>query len=304
MPELKVIVQNAMKAGVAIPAFNIPYLPMLEPVVRAVVDQNSFALIETARLEWIKFEAGGPDVIAKEFFRWQVPDHIRLHLDHVPAIDEDGQQVDYLEIIQQAIDLGYHSVMVDASRLSLDENIAATRRVAEVAHKAGVPCEAELGAVLGHEAGPLPSYDELFASGRGFTKVDEASRFVAESGCDWLSVAIGNIHGAVSEGYKDQKKVAARLDLAHLEKLSQAVLIPLVLHGGSGIPQDYVLASFKKGIAKINIATEIRQAYESTLQSTSKMSAAQDAVYQRTCQLIGEYFGLKDIQPLLAQVSP
>ena len=304
MPELKVIVQNAMKAGVAIPAFNIPYLPMLEPVVRAVVDQNSFALIETARLEWIKFEAGGPDVIAKEFFRWQVPDHIRLHLDHVPAIDEDGQQVDYLEIIQQAIDLGYHSVMVDASRLALDENIAATRRVAEVAHKAGVPCEAELGAVLGHEAGPLPSYDELFASGRGFTKVDEASRFVAESGCDWLSVAIGNIHGAVSEGYKDQKKVAARLDLAHLEKLSQAVLIPLVLHGGSGIPQDYVLASFKKGIAKINIATEIRQAYESTLQSTSKISAAQDAVYQRTCQLIGEYFGLKNIQPLLAQVSP
>jgi ketose-bisphosphate aldolase len=304
MPELKVIVQNAMKAGVAIPAFNIPYLPMLEPVVRAVVDQNSFALIETARLEWIKFEAGGPDVIAREFFRWQVPDHIRLHLDHVPAIDEDGQQVDYLEIIQQAIDLGYHSVMVDASRLALDENIAATRRVAEVAHKAGVPCEAELGAVLGHEAGPLPSYDELFASGRGFTKVDEASRFVAESGCDWLSVAIGNIHGAVSEGYKDQKKVAARLDLAHLEKLSQAVLIPLVLHGGSGIPQEYVLASFKKGIAKINIATEIRQAYESTLQSTSKVSAAQDAVYQRTCQLIGEYFGLKDIQPLLAQVSP
>lgn len=304
MPELKVIVQNAMKAGVAIPAFNIPYLPMLEPVVRAVVDQNSFALIETARLEWIKFEAGGPDVIAKEFFRWQVPDHIRLHLDHVPAIDEDGQQVDYLEIIQQAIDLGYHSVMVDASRLALDENIAATRRVAELAYKAGVPCEAELGAVLGHEAGPLPSYDELFASGRGFTKVDEASRFVAESGCDWLSVAIGNIHGAVSEGYKDQKKVAARLDLAHLEKLSQAVLIPLVLHGGSGIPQEYVLASFKKGIAKINIATEIRQAYESTLQSTSKISAAQDAVYQRTCQLIGEYFGLKDIQPLLAQVSP
>jgi len=243
-------------------------------------------------------------VIAREFFRWQVPDHIRLHLDHVPAIDEDGQQVDYLKIIQQAIDLGYHSVMVDASRLALDENIAATRRVAEVAHKAGVPCEAELGAVLGHEAGPLPSYDELFASGRGFTKVDEASRFVTESGCDWLSVAIGNIHGAVSEGYKDQKKVAARLDLAHLEKLSQAVLIPLVLHGGSGIPQEYVLASFKKGIAKINIATEIRQAYESTLQSTSKVSAAQDAVYQRTCQLIGEYFGLKDIQPLLAQVSP
>jgi fructose-bisphosphate aldolase, class II len=301
MPELKVIIQNAFKAGLAIPAFNIPYLPMLEPVVRAVVDQNSFALIETARLEWIKFEAGGPDVIAKEFFRWQNPDHVRLHLDHVPVIDEDGQQVDYLEVFQQAIELGYHSVMVDGSRLPLNENITATRQAAELAHKANIPCEAELGAVLGHEAGPLPSYDELFASGRGFTKIEEARRFVLESGCDWLSVAIGNIHGAIAAGFKDQKKVAARLNLEHLGNLAQAVSIPLVLHGGSGIPQDYVLASFKKGIAKINIATEIRQAYESTLQSTSKISSAQDAVYERTCWLIDEYFGLKNIQPLLTQ---
>jgi len=301
MPELRDIVQNASKAGVALPAFNIPYLPMLEPVVRAVVDQNSFALIETARLEWIKFEAGGPEVIAREFFRWHNPEHVRLHLDHVPVIDEDGQRVDYLAIIQQAIGLGYHSVMVDGSRLPLDENIAATCRAAVMAHQAGIPCEAELGAVLGHESGPLPPYEELFASGKGFTIVDEARRFVTESGCDWLSVAIGNIHGAISGGTKDQKKIAARLNLEHLESLFQATAVPLVLHGGSGIPREYVLASFQKGISKINIATEIRQAYESSLQSSGKVSAAQDAVYERTCWLIGEYFGLKNIQPLLTQ---
>src|SRR3990172_7392455 len=154
MPDLRVIVQNALKAGVAIPAFNVPYLPMIEPVIRAVVDHNSFALIETARLEWLKFEAGGPEVVAKEFFRWQVPDHVRLHLDHIPVIDEDGQQVDYLAIIKNAIGLGYDAVMVDGSRLSLDENIAATRQVADLAHRAGIPCEAELGSVLGHEAEP------------------------------------------------------------------------------------------------------------------------------------------------------
>ena len=301
MVELRVIIQNALKAGVAIPAFNVPYLPMIEPVIRAVVDHHSFAMIETARLEWRKFKAGGPEVVAREFFRWQVPDHVRLHLDHVPVIDEDGQRVDYLQIIQQAIGLGYHSVMVDGSRLSLDENIAATRQVADSALQAGIPCEAELGAILGHEAGPLPPYDELFASGQGFTKVDEARRFVAESGCDWLSVAIGNIHGAVSEGYKDQKKIAARLDLAHLEKLSKAVSVPLVLHGGSGISREYVLASFQKGIAKINIATEIRQAYESSLQSTGKISSAQEAVYERTGWLIGEYFGLGNIQSKVTQ---
>ena len=134
--------------------------------------------------------------------------------------------------------------------------------------------------------------------------MDEARRFVAESGCDWLSVAVGNIHGAISEGLKDQKKIAARLDLEHLQKLARASSVPLVLHGGSGIPQEYVLASFKKGIAKINIATEIRQAYESTLQTTGKVSAAQDAVYDRTGWLISEYFGLYGIQAIVTQELP
>jgi ketose-bisphosphate aldolase len=304
MLNLKLIALNASKAGVALPAFNIPYLPMLEPVVRAVIDQNSFALIETARLEWFKFAAGGPEAVAREFFRWQNPEHVRLHLDHVPVIDEDGQQVDYLAILQQAISLGYHSVMVDGSRLPLAENIAATSQAAAMAHQAGIPCEAELGAVLGHEDGPLPPYDELFASGAGFTKVEEARRFVTETGCDWLSVSIGNIHGAISEGFRDQKKIAARLDLEHLERLFQASAVPLVLHGGSGIPQEYVLASFKRGITKINIGTEIRQAYETSLQSLGKISTAQDAVYERTSWLIGEYFGLKDIQPYLMRGMP
>jgi fructose-bisphosphate aldolase class II len=293
-----------LNARVAIPAFNVPYLPMIEPVIRAVSDQNSFAMIETARLEWIKFEAGGPRLVAEEFSRWQNPDHVGLHLDHVPVIDEDGQRVDYLAVIQLALDLGYHSVMVDGSRLPLDENIAATRQVAELAHIAGIPCEAELGAVLGHEAGPLPPYNELFVSREGFTKVEEARRFVAESGCDWLSVAVGNIHGAISEGLKDQKKIPARLDLDHLQSLARATSVPLVLHGGSGIPQEYVLASFKKGIAKINIATEIRQAYESALLSTGKVSAAQDAVYMRTAWLIGEYFGLAGIQTIVTREVP
>lgn len=304
MHDLKRIVQKALQAGVAIPAFNVPYLPMIEPIIQAVFEQNGFALIETARLEWLKFEAGGPEAVAQEFFRWQKPEYVRLHLDHVPVIDEDGQRVDYLPIIQQAIDLGYHSVMVDGSRLPLEENIAATRQVAAAAHQGGIPCEAELGAVLGHESGPPPPYEEWFASGRGFTKVEEARRFVAETGCDWLSVAIGNIHGAISAGYKDQVKITARLNLEHLESLFQVSGVPLVLHGGSGIPREYVLAAFKKGITKINIGTEIRQAYETTLRSTGKVSAAQDAVFERTSWLIGDYFELKNLhEKVLSEAS-
>jgi fructose-bisphosphate aldolase class II len=299
------VVINASEAGVVVPAFNIPYLPMVEPVIRAVMDQDSFALIEVARLEWIKFESTSPAAVMEEFIKWNDPDYVRIHLDHVPVIDEDNLEVDYVAIIQEAIELGYQSVMVDGSRLDLEENIKATRRVVEMAHAAGIPCEAELGAVLGHEAGPLPPYEELFESGRGFTDVYEAERFVQETGCDWLSVAIGNIHGAVSGALRDKKKVEARLNLDHLERLRQATGIPLVLHGGSGVKQEYLLAAIKKGIAKVNVGTEIRQAYESALRESGNgaaaQNAAQNAVYERTSWLIRDYFSLAGTRELVTE---
>ncbi len=264
----------------------------MEPVVRALVDQDCFGLIAVARLEWTKFEARSLAAVAAEYARCGQPSHTRLHLDHVPVIDEDHLPVNYTEFLQEAIDLGYQSVMVDGSRLDLEGNIAATRKAVALAHQAGVPCEAELGAVLGHEAGPLPPYEELYESGKGFTDVDEAARFVRETDCDWLSVAIGNIHGAVSGAARDQKKVEARLNLEHLERLRQATGIPLVLHGGSGVKQEYLLGAIKHGIAKVNIGTEIRQAYESALRSTGSVSAAQEAVYERATWMIRDYFRL------------
>jgi ketose-bisphosphate aldolase len=294
------IVGNALKANVFIPAFNVPYLPMIEPIIRAVVNQECFAFIEVARLEWIKFEAKSLAAVMEEFMKWNQPDYVRLHLDHVPVIDEDGLKVDYLPIIREAIALGYHSVMIDGSRLDLAGNIAATRQVAELAHQAGLPCEAELGAVLGHEAGPLPSYEELFESGQGFTDAQQARRFVAETHCDWLSVAIGNVHGAVSGVFKDHKKVEARLSLDHLQKLHQTTGgIPLVLHGGSGVKQEYLLAAIKKGIAKVNIGAEIRQSYEAVRRASGDVAEAQQAVYERTCWLIRDYFSLTGTRSLV-----
>jgi len=293
------IMHNAMQAGLTIPAFNVPHLPMVKPVVRAVVDQDCFALIAVARLEWIKFEAQSLTAVMEEFMKWNEPDYVRIHLDHVPVIDEDNLQVDYLSVIREAIDLGYQSVMVDGARLDLEGNIEATRQVVEMAHQAGVPCEAELGAVMGHEAGPLPPYEELFESGMGFTDVKEAERFARETACDWLSVAIGNIHGAVSGTLKDKKKVAARLNVEHLEKLHQATGIPLVLHGGSGVKQEYLLTAVKRGIAKVNVGTEIRQTYESALKETGAIAAAQDAVYERTSWLLKDYFNLAGTRALI-----
>jgi fructose-bisphosphate aldolase class II len=298
------VIKRAWKAGTVIPAFNVPYLPMVEPVIRAVIDLDSFALIETARLEWLKFEAGGPAAVMAEFLKWHDPAHVRIHLDHVPVVDEDGQRVDYLSIIQEAIALGYQSVMVDGSRLDLEGNIAATQRVVELAHAAGIPCEAELGAVLGHEAGPLPPYDELFASGRGFTGVAEAARFPRETGCDWLSVAVGNVHGAISGALRHRKKVAARLDLVHLGRLRQATGVPLVLHGGSGVEREAMLGAVKRGIAKVNVGTEIRQAYEQGLKEGGSVAWAQDAVYRRTCWLLRDYFAVSGARESLGVHGP
>ena len=284
------IIRQARAAGIVVPAFNIPYLPMARPVIQAVVEEDSFALIQVARLEWEKFSSRSLEAVAEEFRRHADPEHVRLHLDHVPVIDEDHAAVDYLPILRRAVAAGYQSVMVDGSRLSLGENIRATRAAAELAHQAGIPCEAELGAVLGHEEGPLPPYEELFASGRGFTDPVEAARFVRESGCDWLSVAIGNIHGAVSKAARDQKKVEARLSLDHLSKLAAATGIPLVLHGGSGIRAEDLRQAFARGIAKLNVGTEIRQAYETALRGTGSEPKAQEAVRLRTRSLIAQTY--------------
>ncbi len=295
-PNTGAIIRKAHSLGIAVPAFNIPYLPMMEPVVQAVADLDAFALVAVARLEWVKFEAKSPTAVAETFARCQQPDYVRLHLDHVPVIDEDNLRVDPRPIFAEAIAAGYDSLMVDGSRLSLDENIAAVRPLVELGHAQGRPVEAELGAVFGHESGPMPSYEELYASGKGFTDVDEACRFVQETGCDWLSVAIGNVHGAIAAGKKDKKKVEARLNLERLEKINQAVGIPLVLHGGSGIQSDNVRQAIQGGIAKINIGTEIRQAYEVALKETGSVAQAQQAVYARTCWVIAEFLGVAGIR--------
>lgn len=278
--------QAARDHGTAIPAFNIPYLPMIAPVLEALKDTETFGFIAVARLEWVKFKSGSLQAVAEEYRRLGPQPWTRLHLDHIPVVDEDGHQVDALALLREAVECGYDSVMIDASRLPLSENIAWTRDAVSMAHADGVPVEAELGAVLGHEAGPLPSYEELFASGAGFTDVDEAGRFVAETGVDWLSVAIGSVHGAISATRRHQTKVAARLHLERLAALRQATGIPLVLHGGTGIPAATVRAAIARGIAKINIATAIRQPYEKAVADSE--AAAQRAVYEATVAVLTE----------------
>ncbi|MCD7895144.1 MAG: class II fructose-bisphosphate aldolase [Planctomycetaceae bacterium] len=284
LPTTRELVRNAWKKGLVVPAYNIPYLPMLEPVVRAIRDTGSFGLIQVARLEIFKFDAGSYRAVRDEYEKYKDSRHTRLHLDYLPVIDEDGVRVDYLREIGECLDLGYESVMVDGSRLSLHDNIDATRQVVQLAHGRDVPVEGELGAVIGHEAGPMMPYEELFATGKGFTDPAEAERFVRESGVDWLSVAIGNFHGAVAPDRKDAKKIAARLNIRHLAAINAAAGVPLVLHGGSGITKEYLQEAFRNGIAKINIATNIRQPYEQAVGESPEKAV--EATYRATREVI------------------
>ena len=149
-------------------------------------------MAQVARLEWEKFGSQSLEAVAEEYFKHYNEKHTLLHLDHLPVIDEDDLRVDYMPILKRAVKAGYQSVMIDASRLSLEENIAATKEAADFAHQNGIPCEAELGAVTGHGAkdADIP-YEELFRTKKGFTKLEDAEQFAKQSHCDWLSVAVG-----------------------------------------------------------------------------------------------------------------
>jgi ketose-bisphosphate aldolase len=285
------ILSNAWKKEIVIPGFNIPYIPMMEPVIRALNETGTFGFIMVARLEWIKFRSGSMKAIHDEYNKLKDSRYTRLHLDHIPVIDEDNLRTDFIGIITEALELGFDSVMIDGSRLSLEENIEKTRQVVEMSHKSGIPVEAELGAVMGHESGPLPPYEELFRTGKGFTSPEEALRFVQETGTDWLSVAIGNVHGAISGAARSDKKIEARLAIPHLKRINDLVHVPLVLHGGTGIDRDYLMQSFKHGIAKINIATAIRQPYEKLMNISVK--EAQNAVYNEMLDIISNQLEIK-----------
>lgn len=158
-----------------------------------------------------------------------------LHLDHGSSI----------ESCKKAIDAGFSSVMIDASKYSLDENINITQEVVKYAHDKNVTVEAEVGHIGGVEDG--------IASGVLVASLDDCIKFVKETKVDMLAPAIGSVHGV----YKGEPN----LDYDLLTSLKNNINIPLVLHGGSGIPDEKIIKAIKLGISKININTELQQAW-------------------------------------------
>lgn len=241
---MKELLKDAQDGNYAVGSFSVANMEMVLGVLKAARALSAPVILQIAevRLKQSPLEIIGPLMVAAAE---NADTPVAVHFDHGKTEEK----------IKQALDLGFTSVMFDGSHLPLDENIATTKRIIDIAGKYNASVEAEIGCVGGSEDG---SEDIAI----NCTKPQDAVRFEAETGVDALAIAIGNAHG----NYKDVPKL--RFDI--LQKVNEMTNTPLVLHGGTGIsPDDFVKCS-KNGIKKINIATatfdcveqSVRQAYE------------------------------------------
>lgn len=247
----KKLLLDAKKNGYAVGAFNVENMEMVQAVVAAAEELCSPVILQTT--------PGTLKYADEEYFfanvrtaakRAKVP--VVMHLDHG----------DSFELAMRAFRAGYTSIMIDGSRLPFEENIALSRSVVDACHAAGVPVEAELGKVGGKE-------DDLVVTGDSpYTDPQEASEFVRRTNIDSLAVGIGTAHGF----YKGEPQV----NLERLSEIRTAVDIPLVLHGTSGVPDETVAEAVKRGICKVNYATELRVAFSD---GVKEVMAADPEVY-------------------------
>jgi tagatose 1,6-diphosphate aldolase GatY/KbaY len=236
------LLRHARANGYCIGAFNVHTLEMLQAVAEAAEETQSPLILQTTvgtvKHLGIEYIAAMAEVAAK---RSSIP--IALHLDHCSDFD----------LIVQCIKAGYTSVMIDASHSSFEENVRQTKRVVEIAAAVGVNVEAELGRVGGVE-------DDIVVSDRDalLADPDDCAKFVELTGVPTLAPAIGTAHGI----YHGDPNI----DFQRIEDIARKVSIPLVLHGGSGIPEDQVKRCISLGMAKMNVATELRIVFSKAIQ--------------------------------------
>ncbi|WP_029421357.1 class II fructose-bisphosphate aldolase [Alicyclobacillus macrosporangiidus] len=231
------ILRDAYEQHYAVPAFSVHSADMIEAVVAEANLQRMPIMLQIGqraiRNGQMQTLVGAIQAVAS-----QVSIPVVIHLDHSRQFEQ----------IVQALRAGFTSCMIDASALSFEENIAETVQAVRVCHAVGVPVEGELGAIGGAED-DIDVRDEDVI----YTSPEAAAEFIHRTGVDSLAVAIGSAHGM----YKQEPK----LDLERLGSIYAATNVPLVLHGGSGIPEDQIRRALKLGIAKINFDTELRLAY-------------------------------------------
>lgn len=263
--DTKKLLLKAQKGKYAIAHFNINNMEIVQGVVAAAVKLKAPIILATSegalKYAGMDYLCAIAQTAAENS---NIP--LALHLDH-------GKDMD---IIKQAIQKGYSSVMIDASHEEFEKNIHLTKQVVALAHRKGISVEAELGTIGGAE--DLVSSKKII-----YTDPAKASEFVERTGCDFLAVAIGTSHGA----YKFHGKASLRQDI--LQRIKKKVKVPLVLHGASGVPQGLVKVAekygadfssvkgvpdtqikkaVKYGITKINTDTDLRIAFDAAVRRT------------------------------------
>ena len=267
--DTKDMLEAAQAGGYAVGAFNVENLEMIQAVIAAAEKENSPVIIQTTpgTLNYAPPEAfaGAVRALAEKA---AVP--IAMHLDHGNSF----------ELAQRCAKAGYSSIMIDGSLLPFEENIALSESV--VKEVSPLPVEAELGTVGGKE--------DTHSAGVSYTDPAQAAEFVSRTGISSFAPAIGTAHGV----YKAEPK----LNLPLLDEIRSAVSVPLVLHGTSGVPDETVKECIKRGICKINYATELRITFSNAVRKAlSDMPDAFDpkkylgegraAVENRVRELIG-----------------
>ncbi|MEA1962306.1 MAG: class II fructose-1,6-bisphosphate aldolase [Bacillota bacterium] len=231
------LLQKADKEGYAVGAFNANNMEIVQAIMEAAKKENSPVIMQASqgaiKYAGLEFITGMVKIATQDN---NIP--VALHLDHGTDFDQ----------VVRCIRSGFSSVMYDGSKLPLEQNIAITNKVLDIARPIGVSVEAELGKIGGTE--DQVHVDEKDAM---YTDPEEARYFVEKTGIESLAIAIGTAHGQ----YKGEPK----LDYERLKTIKDLVKIPIVLHGCSGVPDESVQKAISLGICKVNIDTNIREAF-------------------------------------------
>lgn len=228
------LMEYAKEKQLVLPAFNTTNYELTAGIVKGyqATGLGGYIAISSSNLK-----LSSPKIIA-DMVKATMKDTstpVALHLDHGKSFED----------VKACIDAGFTSIMVDASHLPFEENVAEVRKTVEYCHFYGIPVEAELGAIGGKE-------DDHVSEEDAKTNPADVQEFVERTNCDLLAVSIGNVHGM---------DLQPNIDFPLLEEIAQLSSVPLVLHGGSGIPFDHVRKAKQHNLIKVNYGSDLRQAF-------------------------------------------
>ncbi len=235
------MIENARRGGYAVGAYNMHNDETAEALVWAAERSNSPIFLQVGRAIIPHMGVRRAYELTRRIAEKSNAEYV-IHLDH-GSWDE----------VIEAIKLGFRSVMYDGAHLPFEENIATTRKIVEIAHAFGIPVEAELG--------KIPDVGETVNWADYYTDVEEARRFVAETGIDYLAISVGIVHGVVP-GIPLEP-----INIERIREIKAATGIPLVLHGASGLTQAEVDAARAAGVHKFNADTDLRHAFRAGFES-------------------------------------